>query len=91
MSDVVVISVTGSDHPGIVAGFTQVLADVNANILDISQTVERDIFTMLLFADISEADGDLEHLQELLEEEAERQGVRVTAQHEDLFKEMHRV
>lgn len=53
--------------------------------------MERDVFTMLLFADLADADGDLEHLQDLLEEEAERQGVRVTAQHEDLFKEMHRV
>jgi len=91
MSDVIVISVTGSDHPGIVAGFTGVLADVDANILDIAQTVEREVFTMLLFADIAEADVSLEELQSLLEEEAERQGVRVTAQHEDLFKEMHRV
>ncbi len=91
MSDVVVITVTGSDHPGIVAGFTGVLAEVNANILDIAQTVEREIFTMLLFADLEDADVSLEDLQELLGEEAERQGVRVTAQHEDLFREMHRI
>lgn len=91
MSDVVVITVTGADHPGIVAGFTGVLADADANILDIAQTVERDIFTMLLFADLGESDVDLEELQRLLREEAERQGVRVNAQHEDLFREMHRV
>ncbi|MBS1263395.1 MAG: hypothetical protein MAG715_00576 [Methanonatronarchaeales archaeon] len=91
MSDVVVITVTGSDHPGIVAGFTVVLAEVDANILDIAQTVERGIFTMLLFADLGEADVSLEELQDALREEAERQGVRATAQHEDLFREMHRV
>lgn len=91
MSEVVIISVTGSDHPGIVAGITRILADVNANILDISQTVERGVFTMLLFADLSDAEGGLPRLQDLLDEEAERQGVRITAQHEDLFKEMHRI
>ena len=89
--DVVVITVEGSDHPGIVAAITQELADVNANILDISQTVVREVFTMLLFADIEESDVDFPELKDRLNEVGEEQGVRITVQSEEIFRQMHRV
>ncbi|RZN63487.1 ACT domain-containing protein [Methanonatronarchaeum sp. AMET6-2] len=89
--EVVVITVEGSDHPGIVAAITQALADVNANILDISQTVVREVFTMLLFADLENSDIDFAELKEKLDEVGEEQGVRITVQSEEIFRQMHRV
>ncbi|OUJ19369.1 ACT domain-containing protein [Methanonatronarchaeum thermophilum] len=89
--DVVVITVEGSDHPGIVAGITQALADVDANILDISQTVVREVFTMLLFADLKNSDIEFNELKERLNQVGDEQGVRITVQSEEIFTQMHRV
>jgi UTP:GlnB (protein PII) uridylyltransferase len=38
-SDRLVISVFGLDHPGIVAGVSQILAEAGCSIIDINQTV----------------------------------------------------
>ena len=48
----IVIAVIGEDRPGIMAGVTGVLAKVNANILDVSQTIMSDLFTMVMLVDI---------------------------------------
>ena len=40
-ADRLVISVFGVDHPGIVAGVSQILADAGCSIIDINQTVVR--------------------------------------------------
>src|SRR5215467_13375608 len=39
-----VISVFGLDHPGIVAGVSQILADASCSIIDINQTVVQSKF-----------------------------------------------
>ncbi len=85
----IIITVTGSDHPGIVAAVANLLARVNANIEDISQTVVAGLFTMIMIANIGSANFD--QLKRDLEAIGERQGVQVTAQHENIFRYMHRV
>ncbi|OKY77610.1 MAG: ACT domain-containing protein [Candidatus Methanohalarchaeum thermophilum] len=89
--DIVVITVQGPDHPGIVASVTSILAEHNVNIEDISQTVDRDIFTMLLFADVEGSDTSFKNLKEKLKNEGEKQGVTVQLQYEEIFRQMHRV
>ena len=54
-----VITVIGLDRVGIVAGTTAVLAERNANILDIRQTLMEEFFTMLMLVDISNIEGGL--------------------------------
>jgi len=46
-----VIVVVGADKPGIVAGISSKLAERNVNIIDISQTVVRGIFAMIMVVD----------------------------------------
>lgn len=89
--EVIVITVEGSDHPGIVAAITTKLAEINANILDISQTVDREVFTMLLFADISESKKEFGEIKDTLKAVGEEQGLRITVQLEKIFRQMHRV
>jgi len=48
-----VITVFGKDKIGIIAGISNILADCNVNILDISQTIMQDVFTMVMLVDIS--------------------------------------
>ncbi len=84
-----VITVNGADHPGIIATITNVLADMNINIEDLSQTVLQDLFTMIMLIDLRGA--DIIELQDKLDKAGTKQGVRITVQHENIFKYMHRV
>jgi ACT domain-containing protein len=81
--------VTGSDHPGIVAAVANLLANVNANIEDISQTVVSGLFTMIMIVDLGSADFD--QLKKGLDSISAAQGVQITAQHENIFRYMHRI
>ncbi|MEM0468468.1 MAG: ACT domain-containing protein [Pyrobaculum sp.] len=88
--ELAVVSVLGADRVGIVAGITGVLARHNVNIVDISQTVVRDIFSMVMIVDISKSDVDIEKLRKELEEEAKRLGVMVAGHHIDVFRYIQR-
>jgi len=86
-----VISVFGLDHPGIVAGVSQILAAASCSIIDINQTVVQGKFAMVIIADTTRARESTAELKERLRREGENLGVRIYAQREDLFNAMHRV
>src|SRR3982750_105736 len=86
-----VISVFGMDHPGIVAGVAQILAEAACSIVDINQTVVQGKFAMVIIADASRAIDTTAELKDRLKREGEKLGVRIYAQREDLFNAMHRV
>ena len=87
----VIITVMGTDRVGIIAGVATALSEQNVNILDISQTILQDFFTMIMIADIAASKVSLQELQVLLKKRGEEIGVQIIAQHEDIFKYMHRV
>ena len=86
-----IVSVFGVDHPGIVAGVAQVLAEADCSIIDINQTVVQGKFAMIIIADISRAKESATALKERFRAAGERLGVRIYAQREDLFNAMHRI
>ncbi|MBA7651972.1 hypothetical protein ES703_59801 [subsurface metagenome] len=83
------ITVTGVDHPGIVAAVTTELAKLNVNIEDISQTILQDFFTMIMLVDVRGVKRS--EVQKALDRVAGKQKVKIIMQHEDLFRYMHRV
>lgn len=87
----VIVSVLGQDKVGIIAAVAQILSTHNINILDISQTIMQDLFTMILIADMEKSDIDLATLKELLQQKGEELGLRIDVQHEDIFRFMHRI
>lgn len=86
-----IISVFGMDHPGIVAGVSQILAEAGCSIIDINQTVVQGKFAMVIIADTSRARESTTELKDRLRRAGEQLGVRIYAQREDLFNAMHRV
>ena len=90
-SNRMVISVFGLDHPGIVAGVSQILADAGCSIIDINQTVVQGKFAMVIIADTSRARESTTSLKDRLRDEGQQLGVRIYAQREDLFNAMHRI
>lgn len=90
-ADRLIISVFGVDHPGIVAGVAQVLADAACSIVDINQTVVQGKFAMVIIANTSRSQSSATELKEQFRAEGEKLGVRIYAQREDLFNAMHRI
>jgi ACT domain-containing protein len=87
----VIVTVMGMDKIGITAAVSAVLAERQVNILDISQTILQGFFSMVMVVDIGLADVDLQTLQRLLTEKGQAIGMQIHAQHEDIFRYMHRV
>lgn len=85
-----IVSVIGKDQVGIIAKVTTVLAEQEVNILDISQTILQDFFTMMMLVDVTEF-KNLESLQKQLSELGEPLGLTINIQLEEIFKAMHRV
>jgi ACT domain-containing protein len=90
-SDRMIISVFGVDHPGIVAGVSQILAEAGCSIVDINQTVVQGKFAMVIIANTSRARESATELIARLRSEGEKLRVRIYAQREDLFNAMHRI
>ena len=86
-----IITIIGSDRVGIIAGIANVLSDANVNILDISQSVIREFFTMIMMVDLAGSAVSFPALSEQLWRKGEELAVRVEIQREEIFKAMHRV
>lgn len=86
-----VITVFGKDRVGIIAGVSNILADSNVNILDITQTIMQDVFTMITLVDISGCNIPFDILSEKLDKKGVDLGLKIQIQHEDIFNSMHRI
>lgn len=86
-----IITVVGKDKVGIIAGVCVALEKINVNVLDISQTVLQDMFTMNMLVDIKNANVDYAQIVEDLDKEGERLGVSIRIQREEIFDAMHRI
>lgn len=86
-----VISVLGKDRSGIVAAVATALAECNANIDDISQTILNDIFSMTMLTTLDVETADFNTVQEKLETVGQDLGVQVIIQREDVFQYMYKL
>ena len=86
-----IVTVIGKDRVGIIAGVTSALADMNINILDISQTIMDDMFTMTMMIDLSNANTEVDLARERLTDLGNQLGMKIHVQHESVFTFMHRI
>jgi len=86
-----VITVLGKDRVGIIAHVSSVLADNHVNILDISQTILQDFFTMIMLVEFDNESIRIPVLAEKLNTVGAEIGLQIRVQHEDIFSAMHRV
>ncbi|SHJ96743.1 ACT domain-containing protein [Desulforamulus aeronauticus] len=87
----IIVSVIGQDRVGIIAKVSTILAENQVNILDISQTILQEFFAMVLVADMEKSPIELDLLKETLNQAGQDLGVKIEAQHEDVFRYMHRI
>lgn len=86
-----VVTVIGRDKVGIIAAVSGFLAEKSVNILDISQTIMADTFTMIMMVDTEGASVSYEELARGLAEVGEKHGVSASVQNEKIFNSMHRI
>lgn len=86
-----IVTVMGNDKPGIIAKTSTLLAENQINILDITQTIVQDIFTMVMLVDIKNSKLELSALTESLNQLGKELAVEIRIQHEDIFNSMHRI
>ena len=86
-----IVTVTGKDRKGIIADVCRLLADNGINILDISQTVMQNFFTMIMLIDTEDCPLSFTELSDRLTEAGKNLGLEIRIQREDIFNAMHRV
>ncbi len=86
-----IITVVGKDTVGIIAKVCTYLANNRINILDISQTIVRDYFNMMMVADMSNTPKTFSEIQAELTGVGEEIGVVIHCQKEEIFNSMHRI
>ncbi|MCQ2442903.1 MAG: ACT domain-containing protein [Oscillospiraceae bacterium] len=86
-----IVTVIGKDRVGIIADVCALLAKNKVNVLDISQTVMQEYFTMIMMVDVTAAEIPFAELVRLLEDEGKLLNLTIHAQREDIFNAMHRI
>ena len=86
-----IITVLGKDQVGIIAGVSSLLAKWNVNVLDISQTILQENFTMVMLVDLSACTASIGEMSDLLEQAGREQGLSIRIQREDIFDAMHKL
>ena len=86
-----IVTVVGPDRVGIIAEVCTQLAQLNINIIDISQTVMEGFFTMMMVTDTSKANSNFDTIADVLARKGEAMGLSLRIQREDIFHAMHKV
>ena len=86
-----IVTVIGKDRVGITANDCVLLAQHNINILDITQTVLQDYFTMVMLVDTSACTKSIGDMADILQKAGEEQELSIRIQREDIFNAMHRI
>ena len=86
-----IITVLGKDAVGIIAKVCTYLANNNINILEINQTITGGYLNMMMIVESEEIIKTFPDMSAELEQIGEEIGVKIQAQHEDIFEMMHRI
>ena len=86
-----IVTVIGKDQVGIIAAVCALLSEHKVNVLDISQTILQEYFTMIMLVDTAAIDLPFAQLVKALEEAGQERGLVIHVQREDIFNAMHRI
>ena len=89
--DRVILTSFGMNHPGVVASISGLLSQKNCDILDVSQKIMQEFFTMIMLLDLTHASVNLKELQDEMKALSQKLNIKIYLQHEDIFRQMHRV
>ena len=90
-SEICILTVVGQDQVGIIAKLSNAMAKADINIVDLTQKIMEDIFVMTMACDMAHASIGFDQIKKRLNKIADDMGLKITLQHENIFKTMHRV
>ena len=86
-----VVTVIGKDRKGIIAKISNILFENEVNILDISQTIMQDMFTMIMLVNFENESVTVKQISEKFEQAEKDMGLSIHVQREEIFTSMHRI
>ena len=86
-----VVTVIGKDKVGIIARISNICAENNVNINDITQKVLHETFTMIMWVEMEASEKDFMTISKELEDAGAEMGLIIHVMHEDVFDSMHRI
>jgi ACT domain-containing protein len=89
--DRAILTSFGLNRPGVIARITALLAEAGCDLRDVSQKIMDDFYTLIMIVDLGSSKYQLKELSEKLEKIASEMNVKIFLQHENLFRQMHRI
>lgn len=86
-----IITAVGKDTPGIIARISTFLDSKKVNILDISQTIVKGFFNMMMIVDAKNMDENFDEFVSQMKDISSELGIDIRCQREDIFDMMHRI
>jgi ACT domain-containing protein len=87
----IIVTAYGVNRPGIIASITGVLARHECDILDMTQKLLQEYFTLMMIVDVRNARTEFTTIHDELAALGDEHGMRILVQHEDVFNAMHRI
>lgn len=86
-----VITVIGKDMVGILAKVSNLCAEKDVNVLEVTQSILQDMFVMVMLVDITRAAEGVGGLADAFETLGQENHLKIHVMHEDIFNSMHRI
>lgn len=86
-----IITVIGKDSVGILSKVSSACAEVDVNIVEVTQSVLQDMFAMVMLVEIDKSTVGLDKLREELEKVGKATNTKIHVMHEDIFNSMHKI
>ncbi len=86
-----IVSVFSKDRIGIIADVCTLLAGMQVNVLDLSQTIMDGTFTMVTLVDTATSDLTFDQIQDTLSKGGRDLGLSIRIQRQDIFDAMHKI
>lgn len=86
-----IITVTGKDNVGIIAKVSARCAGCGVNILDITQSVLKEYFAMVMLVDIDNITKPFTEFVDMMTDLGKENNLDIHTMHEDIFNSMHRI
>ena len=86
-----IITVVGHDNKGIISKVSAKCAESSANIVEISQSILKDYFAMIMLVELDGLKCDFSAFADAMKQAGDKNGVDIRVMHEDIFNSMHRI
>lgn len=91
LSMIAIITVTGLDHTGIIAAVANACTELDVNILNVSQTIMDEYFTMILHVEFDDSVRGIQDIQDRMHKVEEEEKLVIRVNSEAIFSAMHSI